>query len=210
MSTAAIIGIVIACVIVAAIIGFAARTRGSGGTGRLRTRFGPEYDRVLARHDGDEAATREELTGRLERHAALTTRDLDDGQRERYEAWWAGVQERFVDDPARAISEADELVASLLRDRGYPDGDFDALTDAVSVDHPHHVQHYRDSHVLAARTGTGPHAVDTEESREALLRTRELFDELVGTGHRDGDPAAGAGSGNRRTRQAGAPRHRHA
>ena len=43
---------------------------------------------------------------------------LPEGARERYAASWRAIEARFVDSPQDAVAEADQLVASLSRDRG--------------------------------------------------------------------------------------------
>ncbi|MFD4795389.1 hypothetical protein [Streptomyces anulatus] len=169
--------IIIAVVAVAAIAAFLLlRGRQGGGRG-LRGRFGPEYDRVVARHGGDTAAAERELGDRVKRHGRLDERPLTEEARARYAARWAGAQELFVESPERALTEADALLADLSRERGFPDGeDFQDRTDALSVHHAAHVDGYRRVH--AARRGDA----STEEMREALIEARGLFDGLLAGG----------------------------
>jgi len=47
---------------------------------------------------------------------------LPEGARERYAASWRAIEARFVDSPQEAVQEADQLVASLARERGAPEG----------------------------------------------------------------------------------------
>ncbi|MFJ7414153.1 hypothetical protein ACIQWZ_25600 [Streptomyces sp. NPDC098077] len=166
--------IIIAVVVVAAIAAFfLLRGRPAGGRS-LRGRFGPEYDRAVARHDGDTAAAEQELGDRVKRHGHLDVRPLTEEARARYAARWASAQELFVESPERALTEADALLADLTRERGFPGGeDFEDRTDALSVHHAAHVDGYRRVH--AARHGN----VSTEEMREALIEGRGLFDDLL-------------------------------
>ncbi|MFH9762095.1 hypothetical protein ACH4MJ_27465 [Streptomyces anulatus] len=174
MTTAIIIIAVVAVAAVAAF--FLLRGRGAGGRG-LRGRFGPEYDRVVARHGGDTAAAERELGDRVKRHGHLDERPLTEKARARYAARWASAQELFVESPERALTEADALLADLSRERGFPDGeDFQDRTDALSVHHAAHVDGYRRVH--AARRGDA----STEEMREALIDARALFDSLLAGG----------------------------
>ena len=46
------------------------------------------------------------------------------------------LQSRFVDDPKGTVTEADELVSSLMQTRGYPVADFNQRAADISVDHP--------------------------------------------------------------------------
>ncbi|CAL9431987.1 hypothetical protein [Streptomyces sp. enrichment culture] len=188
MSTGLIIAlIVIGAVLVIALAAFLAlRARRTHGGSDLRRRFGPEYDRTVARHDGDTKAAERELTERLERHGDLRPQPLDPARRERFEARWAAAQELFVDAPRAAVSEADHLLAEAAEARGYPDsGHYDDQLSALSVHHAEHVQGYRHVHRLAhepdGQDGTGRGAA-TEEMREAMVEARELFEDLVGAG----------------------------
>jgi len=107
----------------------------------------------------------------------LKIRDLDVAERERYLAQWKAVQSRFVDYPKGAVTEADELVCSLMQTRGYPVTDFDQRAADISVDHPRVVENYRSAHNIALRLGRGE--ASTEELRTAMIHYRSLFDELV-------------------------------
>ncbi|WP_330309074.1 MULTISPECIES: hypothetical protein [unclassified Streptomyces] len=157
------------------------RVRGGGGHG-LKRRFGPEYDRAVADHDGDTKAAERELGERLKEHGFLTELPLSPEVREHYVTQWASVQEQFVESPQKAVTEADALLARLAGDRGFPDGEqFDEQIAALSVHHAHYVQGYRAMHA-AARDQSG-----TEEMREAMVEARSLFEALVGEQPADPD-----------------------
>ncbi|MFF7050527.1 hypothetical protein ACFY94_19390 [Streptomyces griseorubiginosus] len=158
------------------------RTRGGGGQG-LKHRFGPEYARAVADHDGDTKAAEQELGKRVKEHGSLTQQALTPAARERYRTRWAAVQEQFVESPQQAVTEADTLLARLARDRGFPDGErFEDQIAALSVHHAHHVQGYRSMHTAAlGRSGT-------EDMREAMVESRSLFEALV-----SGQPATHPG-----------------
>jgi hypothetical protein len=87
------------------------------------------------------------------------------------------LQSRFVDDPKRAITEADALVSTVMQARGYPVADFDQRAADVSVDHPRVVANYRSAHEIALRLEKGE--ASTEDLRRATLQYRSLFEELV-------------------------------
>lgn len=148
----------------------------------LRRRFGPEYDREVARHDGDTKAAEQALNERLKRHGSLRQRPLPAEARAQYVARWAGLQERFVDAPRQTVADADLLLAALAGDRGYPAGGerYEERVAALSVHHPRHVGGVRRAH-RAALTDDG----STEELREALVEARALFEALVKAGPED-------------------------
>ena len=145
-------------------------------TAGLKNRFGPEYDRAVKQH-GSERKAEAKLADRETRVDMLKIRDLDLAERERYLAQWQAVQSRFVDFPKGAVTEADELVSSLMQTRGYPVADFDQRAADISVDHPRVVENYRSAHNIALRLGRGE--ASTEELRTAMIHYRSLFDELV-------------------------------
>src|SRR5690348_17667687 len=123
MSTGLIIAliVIVAVAVVAAALILLARRPQGGRT--LRRRFGPEYDRAVAQHDGDARAAERDLAERVKRHGSLRERPLEPAARDEYAARWGAVQERFVDSPQEAVAEADRLVAELAGARGFPDGE---------------------------------------------------------------------------------------
>lgn len=178
MSTGVIIAIVVVVIVLAAALTTVMLRPGGLGGRNLHRRFGPEYDRVLRRHDGDTKAAEKELSERLDRHKDIALRPLSAQAREEYTARWTGVQEHFIDSPVKALGEADALIESLSRDRGFPDGKSGEHFDALSVHHARHLQGYRDAHEIAGRSGDD--GTSTEEMREALVRARSMFEELMG------------------------------
>ncbi|ASW56398.1 hypothetical protein [Plantactinospora sp. KBS50] len=174
MSSIAIVVIVIVIVILAAVVAAAVvATRRRA----LRSRFGPEYDRVLAEQDSRSAAERE-LRGRERRHAELTLTPLTDESRERYASAWEEIQARFVDEPTEAVGAADELVTRLVAERGYPTEDYEDQLAHLSVEHARTLTHYRDAHEINLANARGE--ASTEQLRQAVVHYRTLFAELLG------------------------------
>lgn len=192
MSTGLIIALIVivaVVLVVAAVVSMRARGPQKGRS--LKRRFGPEYDRVVARHDGDTKAAERELAERVERHGSIEERPLEPARRQEYEARWAAAQEHFVESPKEAVGEADRLLAELAGARGFPDGGrYEEQLAALSVHHAGHVDGYRRVHrTAAAQNGSA----GTEEMREAMVEARLLFQELVGPAehsrHRTTTPA---------------------
>jgi hypothetical protein len=179
--------IVIAAVAVVAVLAIAARQR---RTTALRQRFGPEYDRAVQDRQGRRPAEAD-LRDREKQRAQLDIRPLPEDTRMRFAEEWREVQERFVDQPSDAVVAADRLVHSVMETRGYPMGDFDAQASLVSVDHPEVVDNYRAAHGIHERAKA--QQASTDDLREALLRYRSLFDELLQP--EDGQAAVTAGRG---------------
>jgi hypothetical protein len=145
-------------------------------TAGLRQKFGPEYERAVQKH-GSERKAEAKLANRQDRVEKLNVRDLEPVERERFSTQWESVQSRFVDSPRGAVSEADDLVSTLMKTRGYPVSDFDQRADDISVDHPLVVENYRSAHHIALRVGTN--GASTEDLRTAMIHYRSLFEELV-------------------------------
>ncbi|HYX88208.1 MAG TPA: hypothetical protein VE753_02470 [Gaiellaceae bacterium] len=164
------IGVAALCVLTAW-SALAARRRRS-----LRQTFGPEYDRAVA-----DAATRREaeseLAERRKRREELEITPLDSGARERYHDEWRRAQERFVDDPAGAVEEADRLIQNVMRESGYPVNEFEQRAADLSVDHPEVVANYRAAHGISVANERGK--ASTEDLRTAMVHYRSLFAELL-------------------------------
>jgi hypothetical protein len=170
--------IVAAAVVILIIVGLAwlfVRQR-RGTTAGLRQRFGTEYERAVLEH-GSARKAEAKLADREERVDKLNIRDLDPTEHERFVKRWESVQSRFVDSPKGAVTEADDLVSSLMRTRGYPVSDFDQRAADMSVDHPRVVENYRSAHEIALRVGKNE--ATTEDLRTAMIHYRSLFEELV-------------------------------
>jgi hypothetical protein len=172
MSTAAIVILVVVllAVLFAAgwFLGGLARSR------RLRNRFGPEYDHSLETAENRRAAERE-LAAREKRYAQLELKPLSVAARARYTEQWARIQEEFVDEPASAVANADELVHSAMRERGYPTEGFEQQAADLSVEHGQVINHYRDAHRIRERGDA-----QTEDLRQAFVHYRTIFHALVG------------------------------
>jgi hypothetical protein len=144
---------------------------------RLRGRFGPEYDRVVAEH-GDQALAEKALEEREKRSLKIIIRPLSSDDRERFARAWRTVQAQFVDAPGKAVIEADQLLEQLMNQRGYPLGDFEQQSADLSVDHPRVIENYRLAHAIADQQRRGQ--ASTEDLREAIIQYRALYEELLG------------------------------
>jgi hypothetical protein len=174
--------IAIVVVVVVALVAVGARNR---RTAALRDRFGPEYDRAVENSD-DRHAAEADLRAREKQRAQFDVKPLPEATRLRFADEWRDLQERFLDQPAEAADAADSLVTRVMEARGYPMTDFDAQAELVSVDHPDTVENYRLAHAVQQRSQN--QQASTEDLREALLRYRSLFSELL---RPEGNDAAG-------------------
>jgi len=145
-------------------------------TGRLQSRFGPEYDR-LAAIEGDRGRTEKTLQEREKRVKKLNLVPLSPEDRDRFAGAWQLEQAGFVDDPQAAVANADKLVTEVMKARGYPMGDFEQQAADISVDHPQVITNYRIAHDIALRDSGG--SISTEELRTAFVHYRMLFEDLL-------------------------------
>ena len=173
MNTTAIIIIVLVAVAIAVGVFLYMRLRRSQ---ILRQDFGPEYKRALDQY-GDQSKAEAELAARKERVSKLEIRALTAEEQSRFSDAWKKTQARFVDEPSRAVSEADGLVKDVMRARGYPVGDFEQRAADVSVDHAGVVTNYRAAYDIASRNKSGK--ATTEDLRQAMVHYRSLFEELL-------------------------------
>jgi hypothetical protein len=175
MSTGALVVIIIVVVVVvAAVVAFAmaaARRR------RLRERFGPEYDRAVGEH-GSQLKAESELAGRERRIRSLEIRPLSDTARANYASSWRTIQEQFVDQPEHSVVEAQALVTTVMKDRGYPIEGHDQMLADLSVEHANTLEQYRLAHTISQSAAQGQ--ASTEDLRQAMIKYRALFSDLLG------------------------------
>jgi hypothetical protein len=97
------------------------------------------------------------------RRRGSSLRPLPDGARERYAASWRAIEVRFIDSPADAVREADQLVMSLARERG-------VRKDRVTPP------------ALAAEGGAESM---TENLRNVMVQRRKMVEDLLGANPRE-------------------------
>jgi hypothetical protein len=143
-------------------------------TQKLRSRFGPEYDRAVSEHRG-RAQAESELERRAKRVSQFRIEPLNSDERLKFADDWHREQSLFVDDPQGAVNHADALVQNVMRRRGYPVSDFEQNAADLSVDHSSVVENYRIAHEIALREGRG----NTEDLRRAMVSYHTLFEDLL-------------------------------
>jgi hypothetical protein len=173
--TGTTIAIIIVAVALVVLLGLVARSQLRRR--QLRERFGPEYQR-LVEDAGNRREAEHELAERERRHADLPLRRLPADARDRYTEHWLAVQELFVDEPVRAVGDADQLVVALMAERGYPTEDYQQQLADLSVQHAEALQNYRAAHEISGRAADGQ--ATTEDLRQAMVHYRSLFEELLG------------------------------
>ncbi len=175
MNTSTVIILVLAIAVIALA---AAMLLQRSKTRKLRSKFGPEYDRVVDR-EGNTRRAEAVLDSRQKRIEKLEIRRLSPDECQRFAEQWRVVQERFVDDPRQSVADADQLVNKALEARGYPMADFEQRAADISVEHPRVVEDYRIAHDVAVRDRRGQ--TSTEDLRLAMQHYRNLFEHVLDT-----------------------------
>jgi hypothetical protein len=166
--------VVIAVIAIVAVVALVVMRRRSA---KLRARFGPEYDRVVA-EKGNRFKAEAQLESVEKRVKSYSLQPLSATDRDRFQHAWRKIQATFVDDPARALSEADQLIGTVMLARGYPPNDFENRAAEISVDHATVIENYRAGHDIAVLHSQ--RQATTEDLRKGMIHYRALFDELMG------------------------------
>jgi nitrogen fixation-related uncharacterized protein len=175
VNTTAIVTLTIVVVVILVALGLVAllwRRRSL----KLQEQFGPEYKHVVRQY-GDARKAEAELAAREKRVRKLEIRPPTQEDQSRFAEVWRRTQARFVDEPSKAVDEADGLIKEVMQTRGYPVGDFEQRAADISVDHPDVVINYRAGREIAERNKSGQ--ATTEDLRQAMMHYRSLFEELV-------------------------------
>jgi hypothetical protein len=156
---------------------------------RLRNKVGPEYSRAV-----EEIGNRYKAESKLEklekRVNKFSVHPLQPEEAARFRNMWLLIQADFVDDPRKALGDADRLVGEVMDARGYPVADFEERASEISVNHALVVENYRAGHEIAVRDAKGE--ATTEDMRQGMIHYRTLFDDLLGV--REAARARAAGS----------------
>src|SRR5207253_823962 len=124
-----------------------------------------------------------ELARREARFRELDIRPLSVTDRDRFQTEWRASQAAFVDDPVRAVNDADRIVTDMMRARGYPTANVNERVENISAAYPNVTNKYRDAYNILHRYNAGN--ATTEDLRVAMVHYRELFDRLMGGQHEE-------------------------
>ena len=174
MSTVLVVVIVIIVILV--IGGAAFMAVSQGPRKRLQTKFGPEYDRAVQKHESTREAE-QELLARQKRHDGLDIKPRPRGAR----------------TAPRRVAAAAGTLRGRARERGHrggppsrprhgrarlPDRRIRAAAEDLSVEHAGTIDRYRAAHEIGTRAEAKQ--ASTEDLRQAMVHYRTLFTELLG------------------------------
>ena len=167
-----IAAVLIGAVLIMLISGRRRRTKG------LRQKYGTEYDHTMKNSKNRRAA--EETLREREKHVGtLNIRTLDEKELNEYHQKWIQIQANFVNDPTRAVEEANQLISAAMVARGFPVNNFNQRAADISVLYPDFVTKYRSAEEIALKNRTA--GASTEELRQAMVYYLTLFEELLGS-----------------------------
>jgi len=98
-------------------------------------------------------------------------RPLSDEARDRYAQSWSAIESRFIEEPAAAVQEADQLVLAILRERG------------ARIDDERRLPRELTEARAAAQTNEGQSG--TEGLRKAMLHYQHAVESSVGQSMRN-------------------------
>jgi hypothetical protein len=110
-------------------------------------------------------------------HRPLETRPLPAGARQRYVEAWQSLQGRFKDEPEIAVREADRLVQAVMRECGYPTGDFGRVAEELSAEQREVIDDYRVAHRISVKSETS--SLSDDEVGRAVAALGALFEKLT-------------------------------
>lgn len=165
-------------VVMLAIIWGVVRQRSRRRTAELRSRFGLEYEIALHEY-GSQRKAEAALEARLRRMEQVELRPVSNEARIRFLRDWDVIQARFLDHPRGAVTEADELIGTLMQERGFPGMRTEQRAADLSVVHPRLADPYRRANAIAVRAASNE--ATTEDLRSAMILYRAVFEELLQT-----------------------------
>src|SRR5678816_622697 len=170
-----VIALIIAAIVVLGIVAWYAWDRGRSR--HLRERFGPEYNWAIT-ETGDRRRAEAELAQREIKAKRIREQRLTPSGRERFLAQWKLCQAQFVDDPVAAVTRADQLLAEIMRTRGYSTENIHERMVDIAAAYPHHSKEYREAgRILELHSHN---QASTDDLRTAFLHYRTIFDDLLG------------------------------
>jgi hypothetical protein len=171
-STTALI-LILAFVLVAATVWFVAQQRGQD----LQDDAGPEQPGAGWASGDHRRADRVMARGQAS-GATLPLRTLSAVEREVFARRWRSTETRFLDDPAGAIQEADQLLREVMQRRGYPVGAGEHRAAGPVVVHPREVDTHAAARRAVQRAARGE--ASTTELRQAMAHYRTMFEGELG------------------------------
>ncbi|MBA2442307.1 MAG: hypothetical protein H0V53_07885 [Rubrobacter sp.] len=144
---------------------------------QARQEYGPEYERAVE-ESGSERKAEEEIRERRERVEG-EVQPLPDESRRRYAEEWESVEKTFVDDPAKALDEADRVVAEIMSERNFPTDSREEASKGLGVMHSDVAEDFRKAQEVHAEAAGSSDGEDLEKMRRAIQEYRSVYERLT-------------------------------
>ena len=171
-----IILVVVAVAIATLLVTFISRRRQRGRQERARQEYGSEYERAVEEH-GSEREAEQELRERRER-VESEVQPLSEESRRRYDEQWQQVERTFVDDPSKALDDADRVVAEILTERNFPTDTRQEASEGIGVMHPGVVEDFREAQRTYQDAAGTEGGGDLEKMRQAIQKYRSVYERV--------------------------------
>ena len=178
MNTTALTVIIVIAVIIIVLIAFFVFRQGRQRRRQERAReeYGPEFERV-AEERGSEREAEQELRERRERMES-EVQPLSEESRRRYDEQWQQVERTFVDDPRKALDDADRVVAEILTERNFPTDTRQEASEGLGVMHPGVVEDFREAQRTYQDAAGTEGGGDLEKMRQAIQKYRSVYERV--------------------------------
>ncbi len=153
----------------------ASRSKRRQHTSNLRGSFGSEYDATIDRHGRKDGEA--QLDERSRKYDPLELDRIKPSGRDDLTNQWKDVQFRFLEDPSYSVREAEHIIDSVMRLRGYPSESFDSRVQSLSVTDSELAQPYRAAYETFRASEDGTASV--LEMFDAMASYRTLFETLL-------------------------------
>jgi hypothetical protein len=117
------------------------------------------------------------LTEPKQQEDRLQVQPLSSASRERYVAAWDSLQRQFDVEPEATIRQADRLMQDVMREWGYPTGDFGRASQSVTEQDVEILDTYRRAHRISVKAETD--MIPDADAARAMSALRALYERLV-------------------------------
>ena len=178
MNTTALTVIIVIAVIIIVLIAFFVFRQGRQRRRQERAReeYGSEFERV-AEERGSEREAEQELRERRERMEG-EIQPLSEESRRRYDEQWQQVERTFVDDPRKALDDADRVVAEILTERNFPTDTRQEASEGLGVMHPGVVEDFREAQRTYQDAAGAEGEGGLEKMRQAIQKYRSVYERV--------------------------------
>lgn len=116
------------------------------------------------------------LTEPQKKETSLIVHELSPEAKDRYRAEWAVLVSAATLDPEVTIRKADRLLQNIMRERGYPTGDFGRVLEDLTAEQAELLDAYRFAHRVSVKAETD--MIPEAELARAMAALHAVFEGL--------------------------------